>query len=379
MSGRTTENGIRQSNFELFRILTMLLIIAHHYVVNSGIAAADGPIFANPTSLQSLYILLWGGWGKTGINCFVLLSGWFMCEKEISLRKFLKLLCEFMFYRLAITAVFWITGYERFSLMGLLDVLVPVREVSDGFTGAYLVFFLFIPFLNLLVRRLTEKQHIRLLALLAFLYVFFGTFRPFFSVSMNYISWFAVLFLAAAYLRRYPKKFFEGAGRWGLIAGAFMLLSAATVVACAFLSKRIGKTYYYVAVTDCNTLLAVCTGLSLFLFFRNLRVRPNRFINAVAATTFGVFCIHTCSDTMRRWLWQDTLKNIEYFGKPAGYLHIIAAVIGIFILGALIDTLRARLIEKPFFRALDRKLPGWISRWKEREDRLFARWHAGGD
>ena len=142
----------RQSNFELFRILTMLLVVAHHYVVNSGIAAADGPIFENPTSLRALWILLWGGWGKIGINCFVLLSGWFMCEKNITLRKFLKLLCEFMFYRIVIAAVFWLTGYEKISLTGILDALIPVRELSDGFTGAYLVFFLFIPFLNILVR-----------------------------------------------------------------------------------------------------------------------------------------------------------------------------------------------------------------------------------
>lgn len=367
----------RQSNFELFRILTMMLIVAHHYVVNSGIAAADGPIFENPTSLRALWILLWGGWGKTGINCFVLLSGWFMCEKDITLRKFLKLLCEFMFYRIVIAAVFWMTGYEKISLTGILDTLIPVREISDGFTGAYLVFFLFIPFLNILVRNLTERQHLRLLALLAFLYVFFGTFRPVFSVAMNYVSWFAVLFLAAAYIRRYPKKFFEGTGRWGIIAGCFMLLSALSVIAGAFVSKRIGKTYYYVAVTDCNTLLAVCTGLSLFLFFRNLRMKPNRFINAVAATTFGVFCIHACSDTMRQWLWRDTLKNIEYFTRPAGWLHIIWAVAAVFTACALADALRIRFIEKPFFSALDKKLPGWISRWRKAEDRLADRWNIG--
>ena len=367
----------RQSNFELFRIITMLFIIAHHYVVNSGIAAADGPIFGNPTSLHSLYILLWGAWGKTGINCFVLLSGWFMCEKDISLRKFLKLLCEFMFYRIVIMLVFWITGYEKLTLTGLADTLIPVRELSDGFTGAYLVFFLFIPFLNILIRHLTEKQHLRLLALLAFMYVFFGTFRPFFSVAMNYVSWFAVLFLTASYIRRYPKKFFEGTGRWGLIAGALILLSALSVIACAFLSKRIGKTYYYVAVTDCNTLLAACTGTALFLFFRNLRMKPNRAVNAAAATTFGVFCIHTASDAMRRWLWQDTLRNAEYFSKPAGYLHIAGAVIAVFVVCALIDTLRIHLAEKPFFSMLDRKLPGWISRWQKAEDRLLDRWHAG--
>ena len=83
----------RQSNFELFRILTMLLVVAHHYVVNSGIAAADGPIFENPTSLRALWILLWGGWGKTGINCFVLLRGWCVCEMAITLRKLLKRPC----------------------------------------------------------------------------------------------------------------------------------------------------------------------------------------------------------------------------------------------------------------------------------------------
>lgn len=30
-------NKCRQSNLELFRIIMMLVIIAHHYVVNSGL------------------------------------------------------------------------------------------------------------------------------------------------------------------------------------------------------------------------------------------------------------------------------------------------------------------------------------------------------
>ena len=123
-----------------------------------------------------------------------------------------------------------------------------------------------------------------------------------------------------------------------------------------------------------NTLLAVCTGISVFLFFRSLRMKPNRVINAIAATVFGVFCIHASSDTMRRWLWQDTLKNVEYFYKPIGYVHIIGAVVGIFTVCALIDSLRARLIEKPFFAMLDRKLPGVISRWQRFEDRLMEKW-----
>ena len=40
----------RNSNLELFRIITMLFIVAHHYVVNSGLTSADGPIYADPMS-----------------------------------------------------------------------------------------------------------------------------------------------------------------------------------------------------------------------------------------------------------------------------------------------------------------------------------------
>lgn len=47
----------RDSNLELFRIITMLLIVAHHYVVNSGLLAQDGPVWANPLSSDSLFLL----------------------------------------------------------------------------------------------------------------------------------------------------------------------------------------------------------------------------------------------------------------------------------------------------------------------------------
>ena len=65
----------RNSNLELFRILMMLAIVAHHYVVNSGLL----PVMAQkPNSCQSIGLYLFGMWGKTGINCFFLLLG-FLC------------------------------------------------------------------------------------------------------------------------------------------------------------------------------------------------------------------------------------------------------------------------------------------------------------
>lgn len=58
----------RDSNIELFRIITMFFIVAHHYVVNSGLTSAEGPIASDPLSWRSIFLLLFGAWGKIGIN-----------------------------------------------------------------------------------------------------------------------------------------------------------------------------------------------------------------------------------------------------------------------------------------------------------------------
>ena len=42
----------------------MLLIVAHHYVVNSGLMSV---MKEEPLHIQSIFLYLFGMWGKTGI------------------------------------------------------------------------------------------------------------------------------------------------------------------------------------------------------------------------------------------------------------------------------------------------------------------------
>lgn len=141
----------RDSNIELFRIITMLLIIAHHYVVNSGLTAVDGVIYSNANSPRSIFLLLFGAWGKTGINCFVLITGYYMCKSQITLRKFVKLLGQVYFYKILFYSVFLLIGYTSFSLKELIKMILPFTSVTTNFVGCYLIFFLCIPFLNILI------------------------------------------------------------------------------------------------------------------------------------------------------------------------------------------------------------------------------------
>lgn len=364
----------RDSNLELFRIITMILIVAHHYVVNSGLTADGGPIYSNLLSKHSIFLLLLGAWGKIGINCFVLITGYFMCKLNITAKKFAKLFCEIMFYNLVINAVFWISGYEPFSFIGLLKALIPIKEISTDFTGTYLIFFLFIPFLNILVQKMNEKQHLRILLLCAFTYVFLGTFH---RVAMNYVSWFMVLYLISSYIRLYDKKIYANKKFWAIAMIGSVCLSICSVICCTFVYTKFGRITPYIFVTDSNTFLALLTALCSFMFFKNITIKYNKVINAFGASTFGVLLIHANSDTMRQWLWRDTLNNVGAYSYSWGYMHAILSVIVIFLVCSLLDMLRIRFIEKPFFVLWDKKWNGVLKKWNDFEGRICKRFNIG--
>lgn len=362
---------LRNSNLELYRIIVMLLIIAHHYVVNSGLTGPGGPIVANPTSARSLFLLLFGAWGKTGINCFVLITGYFMCKSKITLKKFTKLLLQVMFYRVLINSIFWVSSYDYLTVQGLIKILIPIRTIGTGFTPAFLLFFLFIPFLNILVNNMNEKQHILLIVLSSFTYIFLGTV-PLFSVTMNYVSWFMVLYVISSYIRMYPKEIFDNGRIWGWTSLALILIASLSVVLCAYISKIIDKAIWYNYVQDSNTLLAVLIGVSTFLSFKNIKMRYSPVINNISATCFGVFLIHANSDTMRKWLWRDVLNNVGMYDSDLLVVHAILSVLSIFVICSLIDTLRIKLFETPVFNYFDNsnnKLSLWIKKKMRSENK----------
>lgn len=336
--------GTRNSNLELYRIIVMLLIVAHHYVVNSGVL---GSMYNDPLCANSIFLFLFGMWGKIGINCFVLITGYFMCKSNITVRKFSKLILEVIFYKIAIYAIFALSGYETISLTGILKAVLPITLIGSNFTGCFLVFYLCIPFLNILVRNMSEKQHLGLLGLVFFTYIFMGTI-PVFSVTMNYVSWFICLYFIASYIRLYPKAIFYKTKVWGVCTVALGIVCIVSVLCCEWLGNRIGRQMAYYFVTDSNTFLAVCFGISSFLFFKNINIKQSKIINTIASSTFGVLLIHANSDTMRRWLWQTVLnvKGAFSLSTPLLILHAILSVLGIFAVCVIIDQIRIRTVEK---------------------------------
>jgi len=342
----------RSSNLELYRIICMLMIVAHHFVVNSGAFKTGGPILSDPMSVNSIYLTLFGAWGKTGINCFLMITGYFMCTSKITLRKFVKLIAQVYFYELIIYTILLIAGYETVSINRARFLVIPFWGFKDNFVSCFMGFWLTIPFLNILVRNMTKRQHELLLVLLLGFYTILGSI-PTFYIGMEYIVWFGVIYLIASYIRLYPNKLFVKRSFWGYMTLVNVIIAMISIVGMQYV---FGRWSFF--VSDSNRFFAVTTAILSFLWFKNLNIRYSKVINAFGAGTFGVLLIHANSNAMRTWLWKDTVDVVGHYSLPIGSLIVysIGVVFAVFVICNLIDQLRIYTIETWFFKWYDSKI-----------------------
>lgn len=347
----------RNSNLELYRIIVMLLIVAHHYVVNSGLYQY---IQESGDLVNSCVLLLFGAWGKTGINCFVLITGYFMCTSRFTLEKLIKLYLQIAFYTIIIYGIFCVTGHESFSLFKLGWKLWPVNSISDGFTSCFLLFYLFIPILNVIVNSINKDMHKYLMILLIVAFTVLPSV-PKLHMTFNYVTWFMALYMIASYIRKYgifPKVSHK---QWGLIALISIIIGSASVL-CLELIFKLGyihhQIYTYFFVADSNKFLSLAIAISSFMYFKDLEIPHSKLINAVGGATFGVLLIHANSDAMRQWLWRETIDCIGHFGDSVLWTlgYAIVSVLIIFTVCAGIDWFRGKFIEPHILNYVNSKL-----------------------
>ena len=339
----------------------MLLIVAHHCVVNSGLTGVDaatgiptGPLTNSPTAINSLVLLTLGMWGKTGINCFLLITGYFMCTSTITIRKFVKLLAWIYTYKIIIFIIFFATGYETFSVIRVIQIIMPVWSfINADFVSCFIGFWLTIPFWNILIKNMSRRQHELLLLLLLGMYTILGSI-PKFHVTFNYVTWFGVIYLVSSYIRLYPHPLFHNKRLWMYMTFVSVILAMCSMILMSHLFGAKNPTFF---VSDSNKIMAVAVAVTSFLWFKNMDLKYHKLINTVGASTFGVLLIHANSDAMREWLWKDTVDCVGHYSLPTFQMimYFCGCVLLIFTICTVIDIIRIKTIEKPFFKWYDRK------------------------
>lgn len=337
----------RQTNFELLRIVAMFMIISLHYLVK-GWVATPFP-FAVKENPVGVFAWLVEAFCIVAVNCYVLISGYFLVESAWKPGRVLSLLAQVLFYSLLIPIALLLAGVVSWGDLDLyhwIGFAIPFGTEHYWFATAYLIMYLFAPFLAAGMEKMKKRE---LQILLALLFAFFSlekTILPVYLATDRYgydFGWFLCLFVAAGYIRLYGISWLEkqshAVGGYGISCLLIWLLAMA--------SNTLGGemetfTHYANMLYAYNHLLCVTGAVSLFYVFKNLRIGEGRFAGAVrklAPYTFGVYLLHEHILVRYEWMKWLGVENVKesFLFVP----HLILCVLAVYAAGTAVDFVRA--------------------------------------
>jgi surface polysaccharide O-acyltransferase-like enzyme len=331
---------IRKSNLEILRIVSMILIIIHHYVVHGGFEWETVTI--NKIVLDVLTL-----GGKLGVNCFVLITGYFMIESKINFKKVGKIVLEVLFYSVSIYISFVFLGFINFDTKLFIKHIFPVIHDIYWFATAYVFLYLLSPFINQLINSITQKQHRYLCLMLIVIFCIIPTIIEY-DVEYSNLSWFVTLYLIAAYIRKYPNKHTETLKDNLIYTGIIISIMIFFIVEVNFIALLIPRVGIYISYcAKANSIGILSLAIMMFLSFKNMNIKNSKWVNKIASSTFGVYLIHD-NQLIRNYLWVKLLKGNTYAKSPYLIVHLICSIIFVFVICSVIDQIRIYIVEKNF-------------------------------
>ena len=342
-------NTERKSNFELLRIFAMFLIVSSHWAWAFLDCAVDSFTAVN----YAFYVVL-RNIGQLGVILYVIISGYFLCKSKFKIQSFIRIILQ-VFFIACFLSVVYATLYTEapLSKQAVFEYLVMLTNGDAWFVLPYIFIFLLSPFLNTIVKNINKKQFLILLSVMFFFVSIFPTIIWGSILTGGLLEnsiFFIFIYFLGAYIRLYNHEFNSRLIRcFGLLT---CLLSAVAIMAIPGFFK-VNYDDIYPIYPRSSPLLILC-AVFIFLAFKELKIKNNKFINIVAASTFGVYLLHENFLT-RQKLWRDFLHLDQYIGSAWFILISIGIILSVFVACSVVDILRKYLLEKPLFRIMDKK------------------------
>lgn len=347
------EYKVRESNAELLRVICIILILMHHFCVH----ALYPEIFSTDFRTQSWdsnLILFFHAFIYIGVNCFILISGWFGIKPKW--RSFFSLYLIYSFYNLLHPIKRIIGAYVRgdgfvlpYSIGDIIErTLFPFSHGGLWFMDCYLALFLMAPLLNVAIEHMDKKKFLYVIGLLTALNVYFDYFWNMHIITkIGYsISQFVYIYLIGAYLHKYVTaatidenrwKWFGGYVLCGVFWGCFSLWS---------LSVTPPPINHWEPMAYNNPIL-ILMAVCFFLFMMSWHFK-SKFVNWLAASTLAVYMLN---EMVIRYSF---IKPYAHRYSPIVQLAIWVGVsLGFYVFAIAIDKIRV-VVQMPIWRVYNR-------------------------
>lgn len=335
----------RQSNFEILRILAILMVITGHFIRQSGLLESE-------VGINGFVNIILGSAGRIAVNVFLLIGAWFMVDMRFKPSKALLLYLQTAFYSIPITLLMLALGTAG-ETRNIIQGILPFFGRPVWFSSAYISLILLTPFLNEVF--ILPKKKLTLLTIALFIFFCVVSTIPSFS-TVDYIadfSWFCVIYITIGWVKHTDVLSKLKINKWVALISGIAVYSALCMSAATKPLSRIANYW----LDNIRTMPNLFCAFTIFFFFLKTDIGRIRLVNYFAKSVFAVYIVHQIP-AFRLFLW----KNICHANKLIGFdpclytLSIIGIAISILIAVTLLDQLRIfifhkieKRIEKGFF------------------------------
>ncbi len=327
----------------------MLFIISFHYALKAGWDYSNASLINKITA--DYFIML----GEVGVNCFILISGYFLIKGSFSKKKLLLLLLEVQFYNYL--SLFMVSHCKLDVFLSSLTIsnVFPTLFGVYWFATAYILLYIFSPYLTKSFFALSKKDVRKLIVTLFLIFSLIPSFMGltkgasfgFLGYSEGFLNynrfiWMVTLFFIASYIRIYdsdkpflfPARFyFMLTFLLLIILGLFFLLTELHPNLLSPFGINSAQIFW-----PPNSLITLALSLSLFMGFQKLKIGSISLVNIMASTTFGIYLLH--DGHLKTVLWNNIFNTNTMIGRDDLAIQIIIATLSIFVFGACFDLMR---------------------------------------
>ncbi|RYQ16777.1 acyltransferase family protein [Bifidobacterium pseudolongum] len=351
----------RNSSIELLRIVAMLMIIGHHYVVHCGGFNNPYPPFG-PKLLAYLLIF---SLGKIGVFLFFGISAWFLCmETDYSVKKSLKrvwmLEREVLFYSIILTVTMKLWKPDLIAPDRYLNAMFPIGTSLWWYVTGYALFLLIYPFFTLGLRTMGRNMHAALCLIFFILWgVIAGLSRNvIYGTEAEGILDFVFLYTLITFYRWYLNDCTFKRAWLSIITGFAILAGSITAMQIAGTMRhndelRLHSLYLASSSIKLPVMMA---GFGILILVTKLDFHSN-IINQIAKTTFGIYLI-TDFYAVRNVIWNNRFSLLNTYDKTFAIARSIAYILAVFIVAMLVDLARQGL----FAITVDRHRGAWFNK-----------------
>lgn len=319
----------RESNFELLRIVLMIIIIMGHFTTGYP---------NHELTIQSKYVIntifayALRQYGAVANNVFFMICGYFAINNNkksyFKILNIIKMVFLCSYFTIVLGVILFFFGVVDLGFIKdmLKKQLLPISSSHWWFITVYLIICLFSSSLNDIFRDLKKSQ---ILVCISLLYLFWYLGARTLSYPYCLLQGGIFFYLIGMYFGRFFSSYPKRQNLFFLFSFLSLFLFFFIGIILRYCENGESCISKIIFIGLARGVITPVTSIFIFIAFKNLKLKNNSTINGISKGMLGVYILH-CSMPIRFIMWNIVGGNGKIFNY--GYWIIYTFFFSIIIL-----------------------------------------------